>query len=181
MTMDAMQWAFAALGALMVGISKTGITGLSILSVALFTHVFPSSKQASGLVLPLLIIGDFIAVASYRTHTQWRFVWKLMPWTTVGVVLGYFALGYISDRTARTMIGAIIVCLSALSYWRRYRTGQSDAAAATWHWSTAMILGMAAGFEGGPANQESCDLDGFALALGGRLGLERPRPDWSGA
>ena len=56
----------------MVGVSKAGITGLSILSIALFNHVFPSSKQASGLVLPLLIFGDFVAVFAYRKHTQWQ-------------------------------------------------------------------------------------------------------------
>jgi hypothetical protein len=47
MITEPLQWICAVLGALMVGISKAGITGLSILSVALFTHVFPSSKQAS--------------------------------------------------------------------------------------------------------------------------------------
>src|SRR5580693_3345967 len=103
MISDPLLWFFAALGAFMVGVSKAGITGLSILSIALFNHVFPSSKQASGLVLPLLIFGDCVAVFSYRTHTQWRFVWKLMPWTAAGVVLGYIALGHISDKTTRTM------------------------------------------------------------------------------
>src|SRR5258707_5087009 len=98
MISDPLLWVFAALGAFMVGVSKAGITGLSILSVALFTHVFPSSKQASGLVLPLLIFGDCVAVLSYRTHTQLRFLWRLMPWTAAGVVLGYFTLGHTSAR-----------------------------------------------------------------------------------
>src|SRR3979490_3362573 len=101
MTFEPLQWIFAFLGAFMVGVSKSGITGLSILSVALFTHVFPSSKQASGSVLPLLIFGDIVAVLSYRTHTQWRYVWRLMPLTAAGVGLGYFALGHISDRRGR--------------------------------------------------------------------------------
>jgi uncharacterized protein len=137
------------LGALMVGISKAGITGLSILSVALFTHVFPSSKQASGLVLPLLIFGDFVAVLSYRTHTQWRYLWKLMPWTAAGVVLGYFALGHISDKTTRIMIGAIIVSLCVLGYWRRYMTVQTQETAETQgprHWILAAAIGVVAGF-----------------------------------
>jgi len=69
--------------------------------------------------------GDIVAVLSYRTHTQWRYLWKLMPWTAAGVVLGYSALGHISDRTARIMIGAIIVSLCALGYWRRYLGAQT--------------------------------------------------------
>jgi len=142
---EPLQWICAILGALMVGISKAGITGLGLLSIALFAHVFPSSKQASGLILPLLIFGDFVAVLSYRTHTQWPYLWKLMPWTAVGVVLGYFALGHISDRTTRYMIGVIIVSLCVLGFWRRYLAVQSQESEA-WHWALAAALGIAAGF-----------------------------------
>ena len=145
MITEPLQWICAILGALMVGISKAGITGLGLLSIALFAHVFPSSKQASGLILPLLIFGDFVAVLSYRTHTQWRYIWKLMPWTAVGVVLGYFALGHISDRTTRNMIGVIIVSLCVLGFWRRYLAVQSQESEA-WHWALAAALGIAAGF-----------------------------------
>jgi uncharacterized membrane protein YfcA len=146
MIAEPLQWICAILGAFMVGIAKAGITGLSILSVALFTHVFPSSKQASGLVLPLLIFGDCVAVVSYRAHTQWRHLWKLMPWTAAGVVLGYFALGHISDRTARIMIGVIIVSLCVLGYWRRYLTVQPQDTTGAWHWTIAAALGVVAGF-----------------------------------
>jgi uncharacterized protein len=143
---DLSLWIFAALGAFMVGVSKAGITGLSILSIALFNHVFPSSKQASGLVLPLLIFGDFVAVFSYRKHTQWHHLWRLFPWTAVGVVLGYFTLGRISDHTARILVGWIIVSLVILSYWRRYASSANDERAAPFHWSVGAIIGMTAGF-----------------------------------
>jgi uncharacterized protein len=139
-------WVFAALGAFMVGVSKAGITGLSILSIALFTQVFPSSKQASGLVLPLLIFGDIVAVFAYRKHTQWQYLWRMFPFTALGVVLGYFTLGHISDHTAKTMIGAIIVGLSALSFWRRHRSSASDDGKSSVHWTIAAIVGITAGF-----------------------------------
>jgi len=158
MITEPLQWILAVLGAVMVGMSKTGVAGLGALAVALFVHVFPSSKQASGLVLPLFVLGDFVAVMFYRAHAQWRFLWRLMPWTAAGVVLGYFALGRISDGTARTLIGAIIVSLSVLGLWRRYaRAVPRDAPdneggpdtrdhAAAWHWIAAAALGVVAGF-----------------------------------
>jgi uncharacterized membrane protein YfcA len=145
MITDPLLWFCAALGAFMVGVSKAGITGLSILSIALFNHVFPSSKQASGLVLPLLIFGDFVAVFSYRKHTQWRYLWRLFPWTAAGVVLGYFTLGRISDHTARILIGWIIVSLAALSFWRKYAAAPEEKAASL-HWSVGAVIGMIAGF-----------------------------------
>jgi uncharacterized membrane protein YfcA len=111
----------------------------------LFNHVFPSSKQASGLVLPLLIFGDFVAVFSYRKHTQWHYLWRLFPWTAAGVVLGYFTLGRISDHTARILIGWIIVSLAALSFWRRF-AAPNEEKAASFHWSVGAVIGMTAGF-----------------------------------
>src|ERR1700732_3914743 len=129
MITEPFQWICAVLGALMVGISKAGITGLSLLSIAL-----------------LLIFGDIVAVLSYRTHTQWRFLWKLLPWTAAGVVLGYFTLSHISDKTVRIMIGAIIVSLCVLGYWRRYLSVQTQGTPAGWHWSLAAALGVIAGF-----------------------------------
>ncbi|HEX3915390.1 MAG TPA: sulfite exporter TauE/SafE family protein [Steroidobacteraceae bacterium] len=146
MITDPLLWFFAALGAFMVGVSKAGITGLSILSIALFNHVFPSSKQASGLVLPLLIFGDFVAVYSYRKHTQWRYLWRLFPWTAAGVVLGYFTLGRISDHAARILIGWIIVSLAALSFWRKYSSAGREQSAASFRWPVSAAIGMTAGF-----------------------------------
>jgi uncharacterized membrane protein YfcA len=148
---DPSLWILAALGAFMVGVSKTGIAGLSILSIALFNHVLPSSKQASGLVLPLLIFGDVVAVFSYRKHTQWRYLWRLFPWTAVGVVLGYFTMGRISDHAVRILIGWIIVSLVTLSFWRKYLSGRTEQSpteeqGAAFHWSVGAVIGMTAGF-----------------------------------
>ncbi len=146
MITDPLLWVFAVLGAFMVGVSKAGITGLSILSIALFTHVFPSSKQASGLVLPLLIFGDMVAVFSYRKHTQWHYLWRLFPWTALGVVIGYLTLGRISDHAARTLIGWIILSLAVLSFWRRYVTIANDDLDLKVHWSVGAIIGVTSGF-----------------------------------
>lgn len=130
----------------MVGVAKAGITGLSILSIALFNHVFPSSKQASGLVLPLLIFGDFVAVFAYRKHTQWHFLWRLFPWTAAGVVLGYVTLGRISDHSARVLVGWIIISLAALSFWRKYVAKDDAARTPQFHWSVGASIGITAGF-----------------------------------
>ena len=130
----------------MIGVSKAGIPGLSILSIALFNHVFASAKQTSGLILPLLIFGDCVAVFSYRKHTQWGYLWRLFPWTAAGVVLGYLTLGRISDQAARVLVGWIIVALVALSFWRRYFSNAEQENAAGRHWSVGAAIGIAAGF-----------------------------------
>jgi uncharacterized protein len=136
------QWALAIVGALLVGISKTGIAGLGMLFVVIFAQIMPA-KQATGIVLPLLICGDLIAVASYRQHTQWQFLWKLFPWTALGVVIGFFALGRIDDHQARILIGVIILVLLAVHLLRR-RGAVKEAGEHGWWF--APTIGVLAGF-----------------------------------
>jgi uncharacterized protein len=165
MTIEPWQWAVGTLAALMVGVTKTGISGLGILSVAVFAVAFPSTKQATGLVLPLLIFGDFVAVFSYRRHMQWRYVWKLFPWTAVGVVLGFIALGHISDRIAKYLIGSIILLLSVLSYWQRYRPIKPHATASLLHWGVAAGVGTLAGFTTLVANAAGSLMSIYLVAM----------------
>ena len=68
----------------------------------------------------------------------------LMPWTAAGVVIGYFAMGRIDDRQARTLIGAIILVMVAVQLWRRSRLkpGEIEEAGA-WF---APTIGVLAGF-----------------------------------
>ena len=120
MSLDLWQWLLAALAAVIIGFSKTGIGGLSLLAVALFAQILPGqTKQVSGLILPLLIVGDLIAVGSYRRHIQWKFLWKLFPWTALGVLGGWFAMGRIDDRQARLLVGVIILAMVIMHLWRR--------------------------------------------------------------
>ena len=81
------QWFFAAIGAFLIGLSKTGIIGVGILPIALYAVVFPS-RASVGLVLPMLVLGDLIAVTTYRRHAVWSHLLKLLPWAAAGVVLG---------------------------------------------------------------------------------------------
>lgn len=136
------QWAVAVAGAIFVGVSKTGISGLGMLSVVIFAQIMPA-KQATGMVLPLLCFGDFVAVASYRQHASWSHLWKLFPWAGTGVICGYFAMGRIDDRQSKLLIGGIVVALVALHVFRRWRGGGHEADHGGWF---APTLGVLAGF-----------------------------------
>ncbi|MET0263053.1 MAG: sulfite exporter TauE/SafE family protein [Rariglobus sp.] len=143
MNLEPWQLALAFGGALLVGVSKTGIAGLGMLFVVMFANVIPA-KQSSGFVLPLLIFGDVVAVWAYRSHAKWAHVWRLLPWTAAGVVLGYFAMGKIDDRQARLLIGTIIVVMVAIQLWRRWRAKPGELAEhGAWF---APTIGVLAGF-----------------------------------
>jgi uncharacterized membrane protein YfcA len=138
----AWEWCLAILGALLVGISKTGITGLSLLFVALFAAIMPA-KQSTGVVLPLLITADIVAVILYRRHASWGHIWRLVPWAAAGVVAGYIALGRMNDHQARVVIGIIVVALAVLHLVRRSRSASAEPVHALWF---AWVMGVLAGF-----------------------------------
>lgn len=143
MTLEPMQWVLAATGAFLIGVAKTGIAGMGVLFVAIFANMLPT-KEASGFVLPMLILGDLVAVATYRAHAQWRHVARLLPGTAAGVVLGYFAMGRIDDGQARLLVGGIIVSLVLVHLWRKWRGGAVDPASiGRWF---AVAMGVLAGF-----------------------------------
>lgn len=142
-SLEPWQLALAFAGALLVGISKTGIAGLGMLFVVIFANVIPA-KQASGFVLPLLIFGDVVAVWAYRAHAKWAHVFRLMPWTAAGVVIGFFAMGHIDDREARLLIGTIILVMVSVQLWRRSRLkeGQIEEAGAWFAPTVGVLVGF---------------------------------------
>lgn len=142
MTLEPWQWALAIAAALFIGVSKTAIGGLGMVSVAIFANLLPA-REASGFVLPLLICGDVVAVAAYRRHTQWKHLVRLFPWTAAGVLFGWLAMGRIDDRQASVLIGVIILVMVAIHVWRR-RRGEVDPAKLGFGF--AATLGALAGF-----------------------------------
>ena len=82
--------------ALVVGISKTSVSGFGSFAVAAFALVMPA-KESTAAVLLLLIIGDIVAVLRYRKHCNWALLRRLLPSVLPGVALGAWVLSVISD------------------------------------------------------------------------------------
>ena len=118
------QWAVLVLAAFLLGIAKSGIPGLGILAIPLVAWVIPA-RASTGLILPMLIIGDLFAVSYYRRHAQWRHLWALIPWALVGVILGTVALGWVNDAQLKPIMGAIIIAMLILHLWRQ-RSGNAQ-------------------------------------------------------
>lgn len=120
MDLQPWQWACAVAGAFLVGISKTGIAGVGVFAVAIFANLFPA-RQSTGILLPLLICADAVAVIAYQRHAVWRHLWRLFPWAATGIIAGFFLMGHINDAQMRRWIGGILVVMVALHFWRQQR------------------------------------------------------------
>ncbi|MGW3957102.1 sulfite exporter TauE/SafE family protein [Streptomyces sp. NPDC004752] len=114
------EFAALAFAALLVGFSKTAVSGANTVSLAVFAAVLPA-RSSTGVLLPLLIAGDLLAVATYRRHAHWPTLWRLFPAVAAGVVIGTLFLMRADDGVVRTSIGAILLLMAAVTLWRRRR------------------------------------------------------------
>ncbi|WP_184902108.1 MULTISPECIES: sulfite exporter TauE/SafE family protein [unclassified Streptomyces] len=119
------EFAALAFAALLVGFSKTAVSGANTVSLAIFAAVLPA-RASTGVLLPILIVGDVLAVLTYRRHAHWPTLWKLFPAVGAGVLLGTLFLVWADDQVVRTSIGAILLLMTAVTIWRRRTVDKDD-------------------------------------------------------
>ena len=145
LSFDHWQWTLLLLGALSIGLAKTGVPGLSLLFVAVFADIV-TARASTGVILPLLIIGDIFAVRSYRQHLGWAHMWRLLPWTLGGVLAGWLALGKLNDLWTARLIGVILLGMLAFHFWRKRQANSANEPDSPAPWWLAMVSGVLAGF-----------------------------------
>ena len=131
--------AFSA--ALLMGISKSGIKGLAVLIVMGLALVY-GAKESTGILMPLLICGDILAVIYYKRHVKWAYLIKLLPWMVAGVLVGVVLGKDLQEDLFKSGMAVIIlISVAMMYYWER----KKDRKVPT-HWSFAALMGMMAGF-----------------------------------
>ena len=107
------QYTYVALAAMIVGFTKTSVGGVGILAVLLMALAIPG-KASPGVLLPMLIAADIMAVIWYRRACRWDILLKLMPVTVLGVLAGALLLRAAPDTNFERVIGWTILAMLAL-------------------------------------------------------------------
>ncbi|MFD9497738.1 sulfite exporter TauE/SafE family protein [Streptomyces sp. NPDC060035] len=120
-------WQLAALAAasLLVGFSKTAVSGANTISLAVFAAVLPA-RESTGVLLPILIAGDILAVLVYRRHAHWPTLLRLFPAVAVGVVAGTVFMLWADDDAVARSIGAILLFMAGVTLWRRHSAARAE-------------------------------------------------------
>lgn len=108
------QWLLAILCAVVIGFAKTGVQGTGVLIMPLAALILPA-RASTGFVLPMLCLADIMAIVYWRRHVEWKQLARLLPWTIVGIILGFFGLGRISNDQLMIALGIIILTLLGLN------------------------------------------------------------------
>lgn len=133
-------WIIALSAAFIIGVSKSGIKGIAIVSVTFMALAF-ETKASTGLVVPIFIVGDIFAVIYYNRHTQWKYIVRFLPWMIVGVVIGNFIGKDLDEATFKIGMAIVILGSVIMMYWWDRRKSK----VVPTHWAFAGSMGLLAG------------------------------------
>lgn len=108
-------WMVALTGSFLLGVAKGGIKGFGAIITTMIAIVF-GSKASTGIIMPLLIVGDIFAVLYYHRHAQWPYLWKLMPWMFLGVLVGVWYGKDLPEAEFKQGM-AILILISVVLMW----------------------------------------------------------------
>jgi uncharacterized protein len=137
------QWLLSILAAFGIGVAKSGFAGVSLLHVLVFAMIF-GARDSTGVVLPMLIVGDICAVTAFHQHARWDFIRKMLPPACLGVIVGWALMHRLDEAVFKPLIGWIILGLAALQIARMQRPNWfSKIPHATWFaWTMGMMAGV---------------------------------------
>lgn len=131
----------AASGAV-VGLSKTGVPGLGLVFVPLMALAY-GAKVSTGVLLPMLSMGDVFAVSYYRRHADVPRLLLLLPWALVGLAAGVSVGASLPDALFKRLLGGLVLGLLALMLWQE---GRKNKESVPQGWIFPAVAGFAAGF-----------------------------------
>ncbi len=146
--------------AFLLGLSKSGIKGLSVVNVALLVFVF-GAKASTGILLPMLIVGDIFAVIYYNRHAEWKYLFRLLPFLIIGVLIGTWVGKGLPEEVFRKCMAAVIfVSVLVMIWWDQRKSKYVPD-----NLSFAGIMGLTAGFTTMVGNLAGSFVNLFFLAM----------------
>lgn len=136
------QWLLVVIGAIGIGVSKAGFSGVGFVHLILFALIF-GPRESTGIILPMLIVGDVLAVVTFRQHARWDYMQQMLPPACVGVIIGAMAMPRIDDRGFSPLIGWILAILATLQLTHMWKPAVFAGAPQTraFAWAMGLVAG----------------------------------------
>ncbi|HXZ16241.1 MAG TPA: sulfite exporter TauE/SafE family protein [Roseiarcus sp.] len=93
---------------ILLGLSKGGFTGLSSLAMPMLSLAI-SPVRAAAIVLPVLIVQDWVSVWAFRRDFSPRNLVILIPSSILGIAAGWLLAARVSEDAVRLAVGVISI------------------------------------------------------------------------
>lgn len=139
-SLSLLEWFFILTSAMLVGMSKVGVPGVSMIVVPTLAFIF-GGKPSTGVLLPMLIMADIFGVGYYHRHANKIHLIRTLPWAMLGLIIGL----WVGDRVDDTWFTRIIALLVFLSLGIMLLRNNKDSKLSHTFWF-APVLGITGGF-----------------------------------
>ncbi len=93
--------------AMVIGMSKAGLSGFGLVAVPVMALIF-GAKVSTGVVLPMLIAADIMAVIYYRKNAVWKYIIRILPWAAAGVIIAVITGNMVNNTQFRMVMMTVV-------------------------------------------------------------------------
>jgi uncharacterized protein len=129
--------------AIIIGMSKAGLSGLGLAMVPMMALIF-GAKESTGVILPMLITADIMAVIYYKQHAVWKHIIRVLPWAAAGIIVALIVGNNINKNQFRLLLLSIVWIMLILMLVNDFRKKKGDEIPENHLF--ASIMGTAGGF-----------------------------------
>ncbi|MBA7715253.1 hypothetical protein ES703_124294 [subsurface metagenome] len=142
------EWLWVMICPGLIGMAKAGLSALAMPVIPILAGIF-DARLSTGILLPMLSIGDVFAVKYYHRHAKWRYILRLLPWAVLGIALGVVVGGLANNAQFRHILAVIILVGLLIMIIREFQSGASRISG---RWWLSALIGVAVGFTSMVAN-----------------------------
>jgi len=129
--------------ALIIGMAKAGLSGLGLSMVPLMALIF-GAKESTGVILPMLIAADIMAVIYYKQHAVWKHILRVLPWAAAGIIIALIIGNNINRNQFRILLLTVVWIMLILMLINDFRKKKGEEIPENHFF--ASIMGTAGGF-----------------------------------
>jgi uncharacterized protein len=93
--------------AMLIGMSKAGLSGFGLAVVPVMALIF-GAKESTGVILPMLITADIMAVIYYHRSAVWKYIIRILPWAAAGIIIALITGRNVNSSQFRTVMMAVV-------------------------------------------------------------------------
>lgn len=135
-------YAFAAFAVILTGISKSGFSGgVGAVTVAIMA-IFISPLKAAAIMLPILVLMDYLGLWAYRKIWDKRILLIMLPAAAIGILIGTATFSFVDEHTVRLILGIITLAFSLNFFIKSGNMGAPKKR----HWLVGALAGGISGF-----------------------------------
>jgi uncharacterized protein len=131
------------LAALILGMAKAGLSGIGLTLVPIMALIF-GAKESTGVLLPMLVIADIMAVIYYRRHAVWKHILRILPWGVVGIFIAVIIGSLINDIQFKLIMISVVWSMLILTILNDIRKDRGTKIPENHYF--ASFLGLTGGF-----------------------------------